>query len=132
MEKFYAPIDNKDLMEDGFEDDIFRDFYPAPDHRQKNNVRHLVGLLHLGYRCDAILDVHWHFGDAAITITMLAANPFCDSHDEQMNEVLCHYEQVFREMERGCNENCAPDVTYHIDLKRDGYKIEVSFWTEVE
>jgi len=38
----YAPIDNKNLLEDAFEDDVFGGFYAAPDHR-KHNIRHLVG-----------------------------------------------------------------------------------------
>lgn len=132
MEKIYAPIDNKNLMEDGFEDDIFQDFYHATDHRQHNNVRHLVGIVKLGDDCDAYVDVHWHFGDAAITITMLAANPFYGNMDEQRDVLWRHYEDVFRDMERGCNENCFPDETFHVGLKRDDYKLEVSFWWEVE
>ena len=36
--KYFATIDNKNLMEDGFEDYVFEDLMPATDHRKKGSA----------------------------------------------------------------------------------------------
>lgn len=135
MKKYYAPIDNKNLLEDGFEDDLFGDFMPGTDHR-KNNVRHLIGHKQIfenkSIVCDAIVEAKWHFGDAAITITMLACCPFCDNEEEQRNTLFKYYESKFKEMEDACNENCMEDESFHIGIERKENQLEVSFWWEVD
>lgn len=135
MKKYYATIDNKNLLEDGFEDDLFRDFYPATDHR-KNNVRHLVGNVEVKEDktpiCDAYVDVIWHFGDAAITITMLGCNPFCDEVDVQFEELCKFYESKFKEWEDASNENAFEGETFHIGVERKECSLEVSFWWEID
>lgn len=100
MKKIYAPIDNKNLMEDPFEDDVFRDFYAAPDHR-KNGKRHLVGSVKTE-NYDAYVDVAWNYGDASITITLLAYNPF-ENLEDVRNEIFEHYKKEFKSWE--CEEN---------------------------
>jgi len=135
MKKYFATIDNKNLLEDGFEDDLFRDFYPATDHR-KGNVRHLIGMVEVKEDkipiCDAFVDVKWHFGDAAITITMLGCNPFCDEKEVQFDELCKFYESKFKEMEDASNENCMEDESFHIGIERKENQLEVSFWWEVD
>ena len=42
-----APIDNKNLSEDSFEDEVFGDFYACKDHRDGSRSRHLFGTLNL-------------------------------------------------------------------------------------
>lgn len=131
--KYYARIDNKDLLEDGFEDDLFANFYPATDHR-KNNVRHLIGSVVIKEDkttiCDAFVDVNWHFGDSAITITMLACNPFCDNEDCQRDELFNYYEKMLREREKATTENCFSGDSFHVGIERKKNKMEVTFWWE--
>lgn len=130
MEKIPAPIDNKNLMEDGFVDDVFRDFYYATDHR-KNSVRHLLGTINLGDNdkellgMEAYVDVKWKFGDASITITLLAYNP-CESLDDIRDAVFNHYRSVFKAWE--CDEN--PDLV--VDFYQLNDKLNVIFYFYVE
>ena len=83
MEKNLIPalIDNKNLMEDAFEDDneIFGNFYAAKDHR-KNNVRHLLCWAHcIDYYnspdAEGVIDVKWNFGGNIVVITLIAVPP---------------------------------------------------------
>lgn len=131
MERFDAPIDNKNLCEDGFEDDVFREFSYAPDHRNGKGVRHLVGTVCLGdydkelLGLDAIVDVKWHWGDSHITITLLAYNQ-TENLDEVRTEVFKHYRQVFKAWE--CEDN--PDLK--VDFYQLGDKLNVIFYFECE
>lgn len=83
-----APIDNKNLMEDAFEDDVFEDFYAAPDHRRDRN-RHLVGT-----KGEAYVDVSWEYGSHAIQIKVIAVNPIEDFKETSKN-VLDDYKKEF-------------------------------------
>ena len=131
--KMYAPIDNKNLLEDGFEDDLFVDLMPAVNHR-KNNVRHLIGhkqiTMDKSLVCDAIVEAKWHFGDAAITIKMLACCPFCDDEEEQWDVLFKDYERKFKEMEKCTNENLFEGESFHIGIERNENEMHVSFWYE--
>ena len=131
MQRIDAPIDNKSLCEDAFEDDVFREFDAAPDHRNGKGVRHLVGTINL-YDYDkeliglsGIVDVKWHWGDSHITITLLAYNR-TENLYEVRDEIFKHYRQVFKAWE--CGEN-------H-DLKVEFYelndKLNVIFYFECE
>ena len=131
MERFDAPIDNKNLMEDGFEDDVFREFDFAPDHRNGKGVRHLVGRVCLGdydkelLGLDAIVDVKWNWGDSHITITLLAYNQ-TENLNEVRDEVFKHYRKVFKEWENESNEDL------RVDFYQLGDKLNVIFYFEVE
>ena len=131
MEKIAAPIDNKNLCEDGFEDDVFRNFSFAPDHRNGKGVRHLVGTVNLAdynkelLGLEAIVDVKWNWGDSFITITLLAYNP-TESLHEVRDEVFKHYRQVFKAWE--CPENEGLVVEFY-EL---GDKLNVIFYFKSE
>ena len=101
MEKIYAPIDNKNLTEDGLEDDVFRDFYWAPDHRTGSKRRHLIGSVKTE-NYDAMVDVKWFYGDHSIDIQVIAIQPSEDI-DEVRSEVFDHYEQTFKAWQ--CEDN---------------------------
>ena len=85
MEKIYAPIDNKNLTEDGLEDDVFRDFYWAPDHRTGSKRRHLIGSVKTE-NYDAMVDVKWFYGDHSIDIQVIAIQP-----SEDIDEVRSEF-----------------------------------------
>lgn len=100
-----APIDNKALMEDPFEDRVFSDFYAAADHR-KRNMRHLVGM-HPEWGKEfggAIIDAKWHYGDCHVCINVLAAPPQED-FDEVRREVFAAATDTFKAWECPENEN---------------------------
>lgn len=130
MERISAPIDNKNLMEDGFTDDVFRDFYHATDH-YKNHVRHLVGTINLAdydkelIGMEAYVDVKWNFGNSHITITLLAYNP-CENLHDVKQAVFDHYRNVFKEWE--CDEN----EGLVVDFYQLNDKLNVIFYYEVE
>lgn len=123
MERIYAPIDNKNLMEDGFEDDVFQDFYYAPNHRW-NNIRHLVGSVKTE-NYDALVDVQWSFGSHSIDIQLLAYQP-SENKDDVEQEVFDHYERVFKAWE--CEDN--PDLV--VKTRRINGILTVSFYFEYE
>lgn len=131
MEKIAAPIDNKNLCEDGFEDDVFRDFSFAPDHRNGKGVRHLIGTVNLAdydkelLGLEAIVDVKWNWGDSFITITLLAYNPTENLH-EVRDELFKHYRQVFKAWE--CEDN--PELV--VEFYELGDKLNVIFYFESE
>lgn len=101
MEKIYAPIDNKNLMEDPFEDEVFRDFYAAPDHRTGSKRRHLIGSVETE-NYDAIVDVKWFYGGHSIDIQVIAIQPTEDIEDVR-REVFDHYEKIFKAWQ--CEDN---------------------------
>ena len=125
MEKIYAPIDNKNLMEDAFEDDVFQDFYAAPDHR-KNNLRHLIGSVKTE-NYDAIVDVWWYYADHAISIQLLGYPPQEDLNDVR-EEVMTHYERVFKAWQ--CDDN--PGLVVKTMRMTDPNILMVSFYFECD
>lgn len=99
-----CPIDNKNLMEDPFEDEVFDDFLAARDH-YKNGVRHLIGEVAIydgefpncvdysGY-----VDVSWHYGGNTVTIKVIAVDA-SEDFDETRNAIFEHYENIFKSWE---------------------------------
>ena len=76
-----APIDNKNLLEDPFEDEVFGNFYACCNHR-KNGLRHLIGI-----KDEAFVEVCWRFGSNQIEILVVAVNP-CEDFEETSKEIL--------------------------------------------
>lgn len=106
-----CPIDNKNLMEDPFEDEVFcDDFLAARDHRN-NGMRHLIGKVkvydeefpkcvnYCGY-----VDVCWHYGGNTVIIKVIgvAAN---EDFDETRDEIFEYYKNLFKSWECEENEN---------------------------
>lgn len=118
MERFYANIDNKNLMEDPFEDEVFGDFYAAPDHR-KNGVRHLVGIVG-----EAYVDASWIFGSHQVLIKVIAVNPFED-FDEVRSDVFNLYKKIFSSWQ--CEDN--PDLV--VEFSNSGKNLVVNFFFDV-
>lgn len=106
MEKIAAPIDNKNLMEDPFEDVVFWDFDAARDHRQKG-VRHLVGYKTVyedGIECErGLVDVRWKYGENCVTITLLAV-PMTEDWEDTRRRIFDSYKQEFKAWECPDNE----------------------------
>lgn len=119
-----APIDNKNLMEDAFEDNEFQDFYWAPDHRKGDKRRHLVGTVKTE-NYDAFVDVKWCWGGNSIDIQVIGYQPTEDI-DDVRREVFDYYERVFKALQ--CEDN--PDLT--VETKRVLGILAVSFYFEVE
>ncbi|MCR5066343.1 MAG: hypothetical protein K6A67_11345 [Bacteroidales bacterium] len=99
-----APIDNKNLAEDAFEDDVFNDFYKAHDHRV-GKVRHLIGHHSVDWAVvngviseEAIVDVRWNWGESYIRITVLAV-PNVSDFEYVRNEILNDYRRIFKSWE---------------------------------
>ena len=106
-----APIDNKNLCEDPFEDDVFRDFYEARDHRERKN-RHLVGFVQVRderipscINAEGYVDVSWGYGDNTVTIKLLAANTCCDEFEETKRIIFEYYTKIFSGWMNDDNEN---------------------------
>ena len=122
-----APIDNKNLLEDPFEDDVFGNFYAARDHRDGSRSRHLIGNLKINaddLYIDAIIDVSWKYGGNNIYIKMLACPP-TEDFDEMLKDVRKYYERIFKEWENPDNEglkiifhrlNVGFDVTFYFEV----------------
>lgn len=124
-----APIDNKNLLEDPFEDDVFGNFYAARDHRDSSRSRHLIGNLKINtddLYIDAIIEVLWKYGNNTICIKMLACPP-TEDFDEMLKDVRKYYEQIFKEWENPDNENLK---VMFVEGLRD--RLEVFFSFEVE
>ncbi len=133
MERIKAPIDNKNLMEDPFEDEVFCDgFLQAADHR-KGGKRHLVGTKKVkddkGFT-DAmgIVDVKWSYGDNCVTITILAIDGVATSYDweEYRRMIFDDYRREFKSWECPENENLV------VDFYELGNMLNVIFYWEVE
>ena len=130
MKKIYAPIDNKNLMEDPFEDEVFRDFYAARYHR-KNGQRHLIGMVSVpderGVPCEsAIVDAEWVFGAHQVSIKVLAV-PGTEDFEDACNQVLDYYTTTFKAWE--CDDN--PGL--RVRCSRMGMEcLFVSFYFETE
>ena len=128
MEKIAAPIDNKNLMEDPFEDEVFWGFYAAHDHRVKG-VRHLVGcktVMEDGMECESgLVDVRWKWGDNCVTITLLAVLRTEDWEDTRRH-IFDAYKREFKAWE--CEDN--PDLVVEFYELQD--KLNVIFYFECE
>ena len=131
MTRIDAPIDNKNLMEDPFEDEVFGDFYAGPDHR-KNGVRHLIGLAEVYDeefpKCvnySAYVDVTWTYGASHITIKVIGVSA-SEDFEETKNEVLEHYKKVFKAWE--CEDN--PDLK--VEFYQLNNQLNVIFYFECE
>lgn len=102
IKKVPAPIDNKCILEDVFENNVFRDFYAAPNHREKNHtLRSLVGSVKKE-NYDAIVDVWWFFGENIISIRLLGYPPQEEVQDVR-EEVMAHYKRIFKGFQ--CKDN---------------------------
>ena len=106
-----CPIDNKNLLEDPFEDEVFGDFLAARDHRE-SGVRHLIGKVDVYDeefpKCvnyTGIVDVSWFYGGNTVTIKVLAVLGNQD-FDESRDAIFEMYEKLFKSWE--CEEN--PDL----------------------
>ena len=124
MERSYAPIDNKNLMEDAFEDEVFRDFYWAPDHRTGTKRRHLIGSVKTD-SYDAMVDVRWSWGGHVVDIAVIAVQP-TEDYGLVCDEVFGHYEQVFKSWQCKDNEGLV------VETKRVPGILTVSFYFECE
>lgn len=129
MEKIAAPIDNKNLMSDPFENDVFGDFYAAYDHRVGRS-RHLIGHKTVkdenGIDCESgLVDVQWKWGDNCVRITLLAI-PGTEDWDMTRKYIFNDYRDTFKSWE--CEENP--------DLKVEFYELKntltVIFYFECE
>lgn len=99
MNKIIAPIDNKNLMEDAFEDDVFQDFTVAYDHRN-GSKRHLIGIVtHVdedgtSYNESGIVDVRWTYGDNKIFINVLSV-PGTEDYETIRVLIFDDYKRLF-------------------------------------
>lgn len=105
MEKIAAPIDNKNLLEDPFEDEVFGDFDAAHDNRVKG-VRHLIGhktVKEDGIECESgLVDARWKYGDNFVTITLLAV-PRTEDWEDTRRYIFDAYRKEFKAWE--CEDN---------------------------
>jgi hypothetical protein len=129
MEKIKASIDNKNLMEDPFEDEVFGDFYAASDHR-KGGRRHLIGHKTVkdmfGHDCEqGIVDVSWSYGDNCVTITLLAV-PGTEDWVNTRDYIFDDYKKEFKAWQ--CEDN--PGLV--VDFYQLGDKLNVIFYFETE
>ena len=122
LELIEAPIDNKNLMEDPFEDEIFGDFYAAADHR-KNGKRHLIG--HKREWADCWLDVYWEYGWNTVRITVLAI-PGHEDFVYVSHDVYDGVRKTFSEWE------CEDNPNLHVDFGLSGNTIYVHFFFDME
>lgn len=106
-----CPIDNKNLMEDPFEDEVFGDFLAARDHRE-SGVRHLIGFVQVKdeefpscTNAEGYVDVSWYYGSNSITIKVLGANTNIEAFDETRDEIFEYYKKLFKSWECEENEN---------------------------
>ena len=133
MEKIPAPIDNKNLCEDGLEDVVFRDgFMEAYDHRDGSRTRHLVGkkdVIEDGIVVESgIVDVRWNWGDNCVHITLLAISGCANTNDweEYRKNIFDDYRRIFKEWEHPANEDLRVEF---YELKN---QLNVIFYFEVE
>lgn len=130
MKRIAAPIDNKNLMEDPFEDEVFEDFYAAYDHRDGSRTRHLIGYKAVkdehGIECEsALVDVRWKYGDNCVTITVIAV-PRTEDWKYTRDAVLADYRKMFKAWE--CEDN--PDLV--VEFYQLGNMLNVIFYFECE
>lgn len=121
-----APIDNKNLLEDPFEDGVFRDLYAASDHR-KRNMRHLIGF-HREWGSEfggAVIEAKWHYGDNIVCINVLSASPQED-FDEVRKEVFAAAIKTFKAWQ------CADNPGLIVETEERDQSLIVSFYFETD
>lgn len=106
-----APIDNKNLCEDPFEDDVFCDGFMAAKNHRKSGVRHLIGQCNVYDeefpKCVnywGFVDVSWIYGGHTVRIDLIAVSPQED-WDETRDAVFEHYKKIFSKWMNEDNEN---------------------------
>ena len=115
-----APIDNKNLLEDPFEDEVFGDFYACCNHR-KDGLRHLIGM-----KDEAFVEVCWRFGSNQIEILVVAVNP-CEDFEETSKEIYEEYKKEFSSWQ--CEDNPGLVVKFSGEKER---RLFVSFFFKDE
>lgn len=122
-----APIDNKNLSEDSFEDEVFQDFFQAEDHRKTTNKRHLIGKVFVdtydenGIYIDGYVDVKWEWGSNEIVLELLAC-PASEDFPSMCESFAKYYTNVFKEWETSDNDALS------IRTLKDGNKLFVGFF----
>ena len=123
-----APIDNKNLMEDPFEDEVFGDFYAASDHRDGSRSRHLYGSLKLDtdeYYVDGVVEAKWSFGGHEVIISLKAVPPTEDM-EQMRDDCYKYYENLFKSWECEDNEGLVVKTSRMYD------NLYVKFYFEVD
>ena len=124
-----APIDDKNLLEDPFEDEVFGDFLQASDHRKETNKRHLIGSLHVdtydtdGLYIDGFVDVKWQWGTNTICIELIAC-PASEDFFSMREDFARYYTNVFKGWENPDNPALVVKTT------QEENKLYVSFFTK--
>jgi len=123
-----APIDNKNLLEDPFEDEVFMDFYATKYHRTTRRRRNLVGTI----RCkndnsyiDAIVAVEWLYGDSCINIQVVAVPP-TENFNDMRKDVYAYYRKIFSEWMNPDNPGL------RVEFNEQNEILQVSFYFEVD
>ena len=126
-----CPIDNKNLMEDPFEDEVFGDFLAARDHRE-NGVRHLIGLTEVHDeefpKCvnySAYTDASWFYGGNIVTIKVIAVEP-TEDFDETRDGIFEYYKKLFKSWE--CEDNPNLVVGFRSDSENDSLWV-IFYWS---
>lgn len=113
-----APIDNKNLMEDAFEDDnaIFGNFYDARGHRE-NGKRHMVGLVQVRdeqfpscINAEGYVEASWNYGGNTVTIKIIGACTNIEDFDETRDIIFEYYKKQFKSWE--CEDNPGLEVRF--------------------
>lgn len=101
MEKIPANIDNKNIMEDALDEEVFKGFYIGNEGGSCR--RHVIGNVDTE-NYSAIVEAKWNFGENTIDIQLVGTKPG-DEPDEVRREVFEHYERTFKAWE--CEDNPA-------------------------
>ena len=129
MKLISAPIDNKNLMEDSFED-MFDNFYKAPYHYE-GGFRHMIGYVRAQegscVYAEGYAEVEWWYGANTIKIHVIAV-PQQENFDEMTEGILNYYKNIFSSWQ--CEENPGLVVRFS-EYKGDG-ELFVNFYFEVE
>ena len=123
-----APIDNKNLLEDPFEDEVFADFYACKDHRDGSRTRHLMGTLNLDsddYYVDGFMEVNWKFGGHKVIISLKAV-PQTEDIEQMRDDCYKYYENLFKSWECEDNEGLVVKTSRMYD------NLYVKFYFEVD
>ena len=99
MEKIPAPIDNKNIMEDAIDDEVFRGFYLGNEGGFRR--RHMIGTVDTE-SYSAIVEAKWKFGENSIDIKLVGTKPG-DEPDDVRREVFELYEHMFKAWQ--CEDN---------------------------
>lgn len=128
-----APIDNKNLMEDPFEDseELFGNFFVGRNHRV-GSERHFVGVVEVYdeefpkcVNSSGIVEAYWNYSSHSVAIRLLAVSP-CEDFDTQRDEIFEHYKKIFKSWE--CEEN--PGLVVRFGSEND--KLYVHFYYDTD